>query len=431
VRCVDCHEAHSLEMVRPAAQLCTHCHLAEKYAVPEHHFHEAGTPGAECVDCHMPVRKYMVVDPRRDHSFRVPRPDLSVALGTPNACNDCHEDESAQWAADACLEWYGPPSEDPPSAAPAIHAAVTGRAGADAMLIDVAQNDAHAAIVRATAVELLRDQPSEASLDVIREQARADDPLLRMAAMRALSPYPPELRWSIGAAALDDDVRLVRVEAARVLAAESGTHAQGDRVEAFGLALKELRTSLEINADRPSTLVDRGNLERDLGRFEAAQEAYGAALRLQPNDVAASVNLADLYREIGREDQVMQVLQDALRVSPNEAALHYAIGLSHVRGGDIGNAIMFIQRACELAPTVARYSLVYATALNRVGRGDDALSVLAQALQQSPGNRDLLYAMATIARDQGRLDVAVAAAQRLVQLAPSDPQYRALLESLR
>ena len=56
----------------------------------------------------MPERTYMVVDKRHDHSFRIPRPDLSVTLGTPNACNDCHTDKPADWAAAAIARWHGP-----------------------------------------------------------------------------------------------------------------------------------------------------------------------------------------------------------------------------------------------------------------------------------------------------------------------------------
>ena len=66
---------------------------------PQHHFHQPGSAGAECKSCHMIERVYMGIDARRDHSFRIPRPDLSVLLGTPNACNDCHQDKSAEWAA--------------------------------------------------------------------------------------------------------------------------------------------------------------------------------------------------------------------------------------------------------------------------------------------------------------------------------------------
>ena len=92
IRCTDCHDPHTLEMKYPGNQTCTSCHqhAAGKYDVPSHHHHTPGTRGAMCVNCHMPHTTYMEIDERRDHSLRVPRPDLSVSLGTPNACSSCH-----------------------------------------------------------------------------------------------------------------------------------------------------------------------------------------------------------------------------------------------------------------------------------------------------------------------------------------------------
>ncbi|MFT5141028.1 MAG: hypothetical protein ACI9CB_002699, partial [Rhodothermales bacterium] len=106
VTCSDCHDPHSLELRAPGDAVCAQCHIPEKFAVPEHHHHEVGSVGANCLNCHMPETTYMVVDPRRDHSIRIPRPDLSLELGTPNACSQCHENETTQWAADQFADWY-------------------------------------------------------------------------------------------------------------------------------------------------------------------------------------------------------------------------------------------------------------------------------------------------------------------------------------
>ena len=110
VKCNDCHNIHSLELKFQDNELCLQCHEPEKYDVKEHHFHEVKTEAAECISCHMPGRIYMGNDFRRDHSFRVPRPDLTARYGVPNTCNEagCHDDQSAEWAAKAVKEWYGP-----------------------------------------------------------------------------------------------------------------------------------------------------------------------------------------------------------------------------------------------------------------------------------------------------------------------------------
>ncbi|MDX1638758.1 MAG: multiheme c-type cytochrome, partial [Balneolaceae bacterium] len=92
VQCTDCHNPHSLELKANVTDntLCMQCH-EPRYNTRDHHFHEPNTESSQCINCHMPGRYYMEVDFRRDHSFRVPRPDLSARFGNPNACNDCHE----------------------------------------------------------------------------------------------------------------------------------------------------------------------------------------------------------------------------------------------------------------------------------------------------------------------------------------------------
>jgi len=107
VTCSDCHEPYSLALRAPGNGVCLQCHQAEKYNSEKHHFHEADSPGASCAECHMPPRTYMVVDPRHDHSMRIPRPDISVKLETPNACTNCHASQSGEWAAEQVRKWYG------------------------------------------------------------------------------------------------------------------------------------------------------------------------------------------------------------------------------------------------------------------------------------------------------------------------------------
>ena len=106
VTCSNCHDPHSLKLRAADNALCAQCHMPEKFDVASHHHHATRSAGAQCVNCHMPTRTYMVVDARRDHSFRVPRPDLSKAIDTPNACTQCHTDRAADWAAQKVAEWF-------------------------------------------------------------------------------------------------------------------------------------------------------------------------------------------------------------------------------------------------------------------------------------------------------------------------------------
>ena len=99
VTCSDCHEPHTAKL-----QNNRQCALHE-VPHPRSIRHPGASPsqatstGAACVECHMPARTYMQIDARRDHSLRVPRPDLTLAMGTPNACTGCHTNRPAAWAA--------------------------------------------------------------------------------------------------------------------------------------------------------------------------------------------------------------------------------------------------------------------------------------------------------------------------------------------
>jgi len=154
VTCSDCHEPHSLKQRAPGNGVCAQCHLAARYDAPQHTFHPAGSAGAQCAACHMPTTTYMVVDPRHDHSMRIPRPDLSVTLGTPNACNKCHADKKPEWAAEALRKWYPDPLPGHQKFAEAFAASTAGGTGAMDKLIAVIEDKAQPAIARASTVRL-------------------------------------------------------------------------------------------------------------------------------------------------------------------------------------------------------------------------------------------------------------------------------------
>jgi hypothetical protein len=86
ISCKDCHDPHSGKIYFVTNELCNQCH-GKSFDSPKHTFHTANTVASDCKSCHMPRRTYMGNDSRYDHSFRVPRPDLTVKYGTPNACN--------------------------------------------------------------------------------------------------------------------------------------------------------------------------------------------------------------------------------------------------------------------------------------------------------------------------------------------------------
>ena len=395
VTCSDCHEPHGGKPRATGNELCGTCHLASRYDAQNHHHHAGGGAGTRCVDCHMAQTTYMVVDPRRDHSLRVPRPDLSVTLGTPNACNGCHRDHDARWAAAAIERWYGHAPKGFQTYAETFAQAERGSMAARLSLVQIATDPAQPAIARATAFEALERYPSRPTLEAARAGLGERDALVRRASIEALAALPPEQRLILFTPLLDDPVRTVRMEAASALADAIGGAAPGQQ-GAFSRAALEFEAAQLFNADRPEARVTLGGFYARQGRFDEAQAQLQAALTLDPAFVPAYVNQADLLRVQGRDGDAEQMLRAGLQKLPGDAALHHTLGLTLVRLKRNGEALGELQRATRLAPADARFAYVYAVGLHSTGQPKAALAEIARGLKYHPEDPDLLSASASI-----------------------------------
>ncbi|WP_437611075.1 multiheme c-type cytochrome [Sorangium sp. So ce834] len=372
VTCSDCHEPHSGRLRAEGNGVCASCHEPARFDVPEHHHHAAnaaaapGAPGApRCVDCHMPARTYMGVDVRHDHGFRVPRPDLSVRLGIPSPCADCHAQKPASWSADAVRAWLGRPAQGYQGYAEAFARAraAPGDPDAAAELQRIAEDRALPAIARATALASLRAAPTAASLAVLRAALADPDPLLRRAALSALEGHDHRRIAAVAAPLLADPVRGVRVEAARLLAGVDLGALPERAAQHLDGALREYIATQTLHADRAEAQNNLGLVFSRTGKARDAEQAYLAALRIEPGYVPTYVNLADLYRVLGRDADGVALLRRGIARLPEQAELLHALGLALVRQGHRDNALEPLKRAAELAPEQARFQIVYQAAL--------------------------------------------------------------------
>jgi tetratricopeptide (TPR) repeat protein len=428
VTCSDCHDPHALRIEDPEAT-CARCHRPEVYATAAHHHHMPGSPAASCVSCHMPARTYMGVDDRHDHGLRVPRPDLSLRLGVPNACNDCHAEHDAGWAATWVAGWFPDGRTGQPHWAEALHAGREGFPGAGASLLEWAERPEVPVIVRASALRLLGASLAPDTLPRVQRALGDPEPLVRMAALEALEALPPARRL-VASPLLRDPVRAVRIDAARLLAASPPElWVPGDRV-ALADALAEYREAQLVNAERPEARVNLGLLHIGLGELEQARREYELALELSPHFVPAYVNLADLHRAQKRDDLGEPLLRRALETAPESVETQHALGLLLIRQQRIDEALEPLARAAELAPGQPHYAWVQALALDEAGREGRAVEVLERAHERHPRDGRLLLALADLQRERGEAAAALRAAQRLVELEPENPAARALLREL-
>lgn len=393
VTCSDCHEPHSLQLRAQGNELCGRCHSPVRYDTPAHHHHPDGSTGAACSSCHMPQRNYMVIDARADHSMRVPRPDLSQELGTPNACTTCHTDRTADWATKAVTGWYPESRYRGPHYGEILHAAVTGSPDAADRLSALAADASQPGIVRATAISYLRDYAQPQQLSLIQTLLDDEDPLIRASAVRFLEVTDLATRVDQGWPLLDDPDRAVRLEATRILAPlirqqlPQQFHAQLEQ------AIAEYRQAQEVNAERPESHLNLGLLAVMTGDVEEAEHEYRTALRLDPAFVPGYINLADLYRQQGEDASGEKLLREGIKATGDHADLQYALGLLLVRQKRMDEALNYLRQAATLADDNPHYAYVYALALEGAGETQQALTVLTQANRRHPGNPEIIAAL--------------------------------------
>ncbi len=372
IRCTDCHDAHSAKVRFDNNLLCTSCHQhpSGKYDSPAHHHHQPGTPGASCIECHMPATTYMMVDPRRDHSFRVPRPDLSVRFGTPNACTACHLSdakltpnsdrkpltqyldwiiaaESGDQEVGAELDridslmtesfdkWYPVNTSEPRSRY--YEQLAMGRSDDEAAvptLNELATDERAPAIFRASALAVLMGDSDPESLTTAIEAFNDSSPKVIVAALMRVDMEIARLadRQRYGnadevdreqikrlarevAPLLTHPSRRVRIDAARVFVGLPNDVRQNDvepdRRKAFELALEEYKRSLYIDGDRAGNHMMLGGLHEMLGDPARAKDDYRAAMTVEPNLAGPRSNLAALLEADANR------LNSELRQSPS------------------------------------------------------------------------------------------------------------------
>ncbi len=429
VTCTDCHDPHSLKVYASDNSLCTRCHMTDRYDSREHHFHKSETAGSRCVECHMPPREYMVVDSRRDHSLRIPRPDLSPKLGTPNACTGCHADQTSRWAADKVEEWYGSEGTVALHYGEILHAGQNGLPGASEALVELAVNSDRTAIVRASALTLLERYPEALAVSRIRQLLQDTDPMVRYAAIRNAESLEPGVRLGRVFPLLSDPILAVRIEAARVLAGPPGNLMTNAQVSRHRQVLGEYLQAQLASAERPESHMNLGNLYARMGDFSRLEREFRMALSLNPRFVPAYVNLADQYRVQGRDPEGEKLLRQGLNRT-DHVAIHHSLGLLLARWKRFTEAIKHLEIAALRKPEVARYSYVYGVALQSMGRPEEGMDVLKGAQKRHPYDSEILSALVSYLAQRGDRSGALGYARKLVEVSPENPRIREMIHNL-
>jgi tetratricopeptide (TPR) repeat protein len=447
IRCSDCHDVHSGFRIREGNDLCLQCHKRAVYDTKDHHFHkqkgELGEPvkaqdgrvlfgvgtGASCEQCHMPGRDYMGIDYRPDHSFRIPRPDLTQKIDVPNACNRCHVDKTASWSMEKLSIWYGQKKRPHYGTVLNVGRLRPGEVQKD--LIRLTEDRLYPPIVRATALSLLASYPSEESRSALIRALSDETSLMRHTAVQNLYADDPIDHLNRLAPLLYDPVKAVRGETARQLVTTSSDSMSPDLRNQFEKALSEYQLAMERLADFASSRHNLGNLSAEQGKIESAIRHYKKAIDIDQEFFPSKVNLAMLYNRQGKNQLAEKLFKEVVTAYPDQYEATYSLGLLLAEMNKLEQAAVYLRRSAKGLPNRARIRYNLGILLQQIDNYDEAESALQGALAIEPNNPEYLYAMAVFYLQRQRLDEAKPLAERLTDYPSSRSAGQQMLETIK
>ncbi|GAA4845685.1 multiheme c-type cytochrome [Algivirga pacifica] len=428
VRCSDCHNPHSLKLKREGNLLCTSCHSSNTYDVQAHHFHEMNTEGAACVSCHMPGKTYMEVDFRRDHSFRIPRPDLSADYDTPNACNDCHSEKTAQWAAKQVEEWHG--KERPYHYSEALAKGRNATEDALPALIDLVRRKDQPAIARATAIYYLSSMPQEEAIKTVMSALADEEPLVRYWAVESMTAYSEQDRIAYLLPLTKDSTKAVRIAVARSL---TGIPLQRIPKNYQGLlkdTQEEYQQQLAVNAGLRGGQFNIGQYHMRIGETQQAIKAMERTLAMDSLFGMASMNLAILYNRENRNTEALKLLRLLVKQNPQYGEGYFNLALLLAETEEYEEAMLALQNAALYMPDNPRVFYNWGLIQQKLGAYQEASNTFQKGLQTAPYDEALHQARLQLLLQLNQRQEARTHLDFLLKRYPNDTYLQNLSRSL-
>ena len=428
ITCTNCHNAHSLKLKFDGNKLCAQCHVPEKYDTPKHHFHPLNTESSKCINCHMTGRFYMGNDFRRDHSFRVPRPDLSVKYGTPNACTGCHKDKDDKWAAKSFTKLFGKVDSIHFSEklAPGITMQTDGHLG----LIDLMNDKKQPEIVRASATKALSNYNSQNFIEEYIKMLNDDSAIVRGASVDVLSLINNSDYTSYFLTLLEDEKRSVRVKAFFGLGTLAENQIPEVYKESYQKVKREFWTHLKTNADFVGARIKRGDYYIKQRKLDKAIQSYESALEIDNINNQIRVNLATLYYNNKQYSEAENTYKEIIKQEPEFGPVYYSLALLYGELNRVDDAINQLKKAVRIMPKNIRVYYNLGLLYDKKQDFKNAEKSFISGLKVDANNESLLYALAYIYSKSNQKEKAKNIVKRLVDLYPNNQQYKSFLNQL-
>jgi tetratricopeptide (TPR) repeat protein len=427
VMCSNCHNPHSGKVLFAGNQLCLQCH-AKKYDDISHTFHQAGIIASECRSCHMPSKFYMGNDLRYDHTFRVPRPDLSVKYGTPNSCNNCHRDKSATWAANAITKWYG--GKRAYHFAEDLIPASKGDSESESHIMRLLNDTAAPPIIKATALYYLKDINTGNSAQTLIKSLQDKNAQIRYQALRSLADFPAEAWLNAVGPALSDKVRAVRIAAADLYVSILSGQVPPNYYAAFTNAKNVLEKYILYQTDFATGDAMAGDYYLKLQDYDNAEKFYLMGLKKDTAMNYARLNLSVLYNIKGNNPEALKVLQDALHTDPKNDRIYFNIALLYNEMKNHPKAEESLEKAIRLKSQNPRVYYNYGLMLEQDNKMKEAISMFNKGLELSPFDGDINYALCVFYIQSNQIDKAKQYALILKEYNSGNPEYEKIIQQL-
>jgi Tfp pilus assembly protein PilF len=372
---------------------------------------EVGT-GAQCEQCHMPGRYYMGIDYRPDHSFRIPRPDLSREIDTPNACNRCHVDKTTDWSVETMGKWYGQRKRPHYGTILAAGRRLTPEALPE--LVRLADDRLYPTIVRATALSSLAAYPGKESRQAYLRALSDEEALMRYTALRYFPEEDPRKRLEAAAPLLYDPVKAVRIEAARLLTTVPSSEMSAAVRKQFLTQIDEYQKAMAYTGDFPASRHNLGNLYSDTGQYEKAIENYRKAIEIDREFYPAKVNLAMLYNRLGEKAKAERLLHEVAAANPDLYDIKYSLGLLLVEEKKYAEAADVLFQAAQGLPQRSRIHYNLGLLLQQLQRDTEAEKALKHALAIEPNQPEYIYALAVFYLQRRQFEKAQQLADKMI-----------------
>ncbi len=419
VKCSDCHDPHSLKLKGIGNQLCLSCHDSS-YDTEKHHFHPMNTESAKCISCHMPGKIYMENDFRRDHSFRVPRPDLTVEYGTPNSCNSCHDNQTPEWAAEKIKDWY---KHDPKEHfSDILTAANHDPQNAMDKLTWLIQNREQPVIARATAITYLSRINDRETFQTIVGELAKPHPLIKISAIQALAGLSTEERQRLLIPLLNDSVRGVRITAFSQLADVRIENVTSSLTNAYRKAESEYVAYLQLNADFRGGQFMYGQYYQLSGQVQKAEDAYLKSLAMDSMYNPSRVNLGILYNQLGRNQEAINMYKTIIQLEPDYGPAYYSLGLLMGEEGRLEESLEYLQKAVSMMMDNSRVYYNLGIVNQNLGKTKDAERAYLDGLSLVPETYYLRRALVILYLQQDDLTNASNHIDILLKVFPDDPE---------